>query len=43
MTEPRTIGPHLTVRYFTNAEYVWNGSIVSLAPIGDSAWSHLAG
>ena len=38
VTEPRTIGPHTTVQYFTNAEYVWNGSTVSLAPIGDSAW-----
>ncbi len=43
VTEPRTIGPHITVQYFANAEYVWNGSVVSLAPLGDRAWSHPAG
>jgi photosystem II stability/assembly factor-like uncharacterized protein len=43
VTEPRTIGHQITVQYFTNAAYVWNGSTVSLAPIGDSAWTHPAG
>jgi hypothetical protein len=43
VTEPRTVGRHITVQYFANAEYVWNGSVVSLAPIGDRAWSDTTG
>jgi len=29
----------LTVQYFTNAEFVWNGSSVSLGPLGARAWA----
>ena len=37
MSEEQLIGG-VSVQYFTNAEFVWNGSSVTLAPLGARAW-----
>ena len=37
-TEELTQGSRI-VQYFANAEYVWNGTGVSLAPLGANAWA----
>jgi hypothetical protein len=29
----------VSVQYFTNAEFVWNGAAVTLAPLGAKAWA----
>jgi hypothetical protein len=40
VTEERQQG-RLTVQYFANAEFVWNGSNVSLGPLGARVWARL--
>ncbi|MDB5075092.1 MAG: ErfK/YbiS/YcfS/YnhG family protein [Chloroflexi bacterium] len=40
LTEQRKKGG-ATVQYFANAEFVWNGSSMSLGPLGARAWARL--
>ena len=38
LTEERTAGSTI-VQYMTNAEFVWDGTAVALAPLGSRAWA----